>query len=480
MQINLSRKGIAATILAIVWVAAPAGLCGAGPKPNVLFIIADDQNCQLGCYGNAVIKTPNIDRLAKTGMRFDRAYCNYPVCNASRTSFLSGRRPDTTGIFGNGTKPRIKLGDEYQFLPEYFHAHGYFTAGIGKIAHTTFADAVSWDVQTDPQRDHQEAQAKLAKRERKAKNQARKQDQTVPVPFEWHATENDDAAEPDGVTARKVAKLMEEHSTTSSSGGPFFIAAGFHKPHLSHTAPKKYFDLYPPDQMKSPVEPPIDTQTIPKVAYPPKYFGDLTEEQNRHIISHYYAASTFMDAQVGVLLETLDHLKLWDNTIVVFIGDHGWHLGEHGGFYAKMSLMKESARSPLVVYAPGKTTSAVCQRMIEYVDLFPTLTELCELPPQPGVEGNSFVSLLVDPQSAGKPFAQSVVSRGRRKESLGRSLYTEKWTYIEWPDGSQQLYDYAADPYEYKNLAGDAQHASTVAELQQTLHRLQPADSGAN
>jgi uncharacterized sulfatase len=447
-----------------------ANVSFAADKPNVLFIVSDDLNCQLGCYGNTVCKTPNIDRLATAGVRFDRAYVNYPVCNASRTSFLSGRRPDTTGVFGNSTNPRMKLGEQYQFMPEYFKAFGYFTAGIGKIAHGGFTESVHWDVQTDPQKDGddeggQEAN-RLKRRDRKRAMNEKKD--AVDVPFPWQATDNADADEPDGITARKVVNLMEEHQ-----GGPFFIAAGFHKPHVPHTAPKKYFDMYPPDRMKLPVEPAGHTKLIPPIARPPKYEADLTDEQGRNIITHYYAATTFMDAQVGVLLEAMDRLKLWDNTIVVFIGDHGWHLGEHEGFWAKSSLMQESAHSPLLVYAPGKKTEAECKRMIEYIDLFPTLCDLCGLPPQSGLEGTSFVPLMDDPTLPWQEAAYSVVTRDLkgRKNGLGRSVHTERWTYIAWPDGSEQLYDFTADPKEYNNLAVSAEHASTLDQMRALLKK---------
>jgi uncharacterized sulfatase len=415
------------------------------------------------------VQTPNIDRLAKAGVRFDRAYCNYPVCNASRTSFLSGRRPDTTGVFGNGTDMRVKLGDSFEFLPEYFHSHGYFTAGIGKVAHGAFADAVKWDVQLDPQSGDDEDSKENNQKKRRAKKQAaEKAAATVGVPFAWYASDVDDAEEPDGITARKVAKLMEEHKD-----GPFFIAAGFHKPHVPHGAPKKYFDMYPPTSMVVPTEPSGHTKLIPTIAEPPKYFPDLTEEQGRHIISHYYAATTFMDTQVGVLLEAMDRLKLWDNTVVVFIGDHGWHLGEHGGFWAKSSLMKQSARSPLLVYAPGKKTGVASARMVEYIDLFPTLAELCAVPPQAGLEGKSIVPLLDDPRKTWNDAVYSVVTRDQngRKNALGRGVYSERWTYIAWPDGTEQLYDYVADPNEYNNLAGDSQYKSALVEMKALLER---------
>ena len=464
--VRVLRLLLLATGIVLAGLSASAS---AAERPNVLFIVADDLNCDLGCYGHKVVQTPNVDRLATTGVRFERAYCNYPVCNASRTSFLSGRRPDSTGVFANGTNPRVKLGDDFQFMPEYFHAQGYFTAGIGKIAHGGFPKSISWDVQTDPQQDDDEESPGTRTARRKSQKQATKSAKDkVDVPFPWYASENDDAEEGDGITARKVAKLLEEHKD-----GPFFIAAGFHKPHVPHGAPKKYFDMYPPEQIVLPDEPEGHTKLIPPIANPPRYHPELTAEQRRHIISHYYAAITFMDAQLGVVLEAMDRLKLWDNTIVVFIGDHGWHLGEHGGFWAKVSLMKESARSPLIVHAPGKQAAVTSGRMIEYIDLFPTLTELCQLTPPSGLEGKSFVPLLGDPQQSWKEAAYSVVSRGkgRRDVTLGRGVYSERWTYLAWPDGSQQLYDYAADPHEYRNLASDPQYAATVSEMKTLLER---------
>ncbi len=452
-------------------------------KPNILFIIADDQNCALGCYGNEVIHTPNIDRLAALGVRFDRAYCNYPICNASRVSFLSGRRPETTRVFGNGTPPRTALGAEFQFLPEYFHAHGYFTVGIGKVAHESFQDSVKWDVVADPRHgpdpdpdenpgakkpDTKPApkSKKQKKREKAAKAAAGPVQERVKVPLKWRATDTKDEEEPDGITALRVAKLLEEHRD-----GPFFIAAGFHKPHLSHTAPKKYFEMYPAEKVPAPIEPEGHTRDIPRAAIPPQYFPGLSEIQNRSMIAHYYAASTFMDAQVGVVLEAMDRLKLWDNTIVIFIGDHGWHLGEHGGFWEKMSIMEESARAPLLVVAPGRRPNQPCARLVEFVDIFPSLCELAGVPQPGGLEGASFVPLLSDPQRSWKRAAFCVVSRVGAKDlsKLGHSVRTERFTYTEWFDGSRQLYDHDADAKEYANLAHDERHAKTLEEMKQLL-----------
>ena len=480
---------VLAGLVCLPWPAAAAER-----KLNVLLIIADDQNCELGCYGNKVIQSPNIDRLATHGVRFDRAYCNYPICNASRVSFLSGRRPDTTRVFGNATQPRIALGPDFQFLPEVFHANGYFTAGIGKVAHDTFRDSIKWDVVADPMRsvdpDPDEVpppdkldgtpatkpaatpeptppkSKKQKKREKEAAAATRSADDNVKVPLKWRATNNKDEEEPDGITARKIAKLLEEHKD-----GPFFIAAGFHKPHLSHTAPKKYFDLYPVAKIPSLIEPEGHTKDIPRVAYPPVYLPGLNDIQNRAQVAHYYAASSFMDAQVGVVLDAMDKLQLWDNTIVVFIGDHGWHLGEHGGFWEKMSIMEESAHAPMIVAAPGRKPNQPCERLVEFVDIFPGICDLAGVPKPDGLEGTSFAPLLDDPHRTWKSAAFCVVSRGGSKDlsKLGHSVRTERFTFNEWFDGSTQLYDHDADVKEYVNLAHDEHYAKTVEELKQLL-----------
>ncbi|MDQ3625294.1 MAG: sulfatase-like hydrolase/transferase, partial [Verrucomicrobiota bacterium] len=300
---------------------------GTAKKPNVLLIISDDLNCRLGCYGAAEAKTPNIDRLAARGVRFDRAYCNYPVCNPSRTSFLSGRYPEATGVLNNNTNPRSRLGADFQFLPEYFRAQGYFTAGCGKIAHGSYNNVLKWDYYSEPARGIRGDDAEGGKAKRREKKGAKKDEAAAAaptgpgVPFGWQATANADADEPDGQVARRLLKFFSEERDQ-----PFFIAAGFHKPHVPHTAPQKYFDLHDPARMPAPPEPPGQEEEIPAIARAPKYEPDLTPEQRRAIIQHYYAATSFMDAQAGLLLDELDRLELWDSTVVIFMSDHGWHL----------------------------------------------------------------------------------------------------------------------------------------------------------
>ena len=450
-----------------------AGLCPAGAaqaqRPNVLLIISDDLNCRLGCYGAAEARTPNIDRLAARGMRFDRAYCNYPVCNVSRTSFLSGRYPEITRVLNNTTDPRTRLGPDFQFLPEYFRAQGYFTAGCGKIAHGSFNQVVKWDYYTEPQRgidgeDETRGRAQKAKQPGKKAGKKAKAaaEASSDVPFPWQATTNDDADEPDGQVARRLVKFLAEKRDQ-----PVFIAAGFHKPHVPHTAPQKYFDLHDAARMPAPPEPPGHEKEIPDIARAPRSEFGLTLEQRRAIIQHYYAATSFMDAQVGLLLAELDRRNLWESTIVVFMSDHGWHLGEHGGFYAKMSLMDESARAPFIVAAPGVKPGSTTQSLAEYVDLFPTLAELAGLPLPAGLQGTSLVSVLHDRGTRARDDAYTIVLRGG--ERIGRALHSPRFTLIEWPDGSHQLYDVVSDPREYHNLAGKPEHARTLATMKARL-----------
>src|SRR5687768_12935035 len=257
----------------------------AAKKPNVLLIISDDLNCRLGCYGAAEAKTPNIDRLAARGMRFDRAYCNYPVCNVSRTSFLSGRYPEVTGVLNNGTDPRVRLGADFQFLPEYFRAQGYFTAGCGKVAHGTFNHVLKWDYYSEPQRGI-EGEGEDAVRAQKSKSSGKKgakkakakgADQTRAAagdPFPWQATTNPDAEEPDGQVARRLLKYLGDKRES-----PFFITAGFHKPHVPHTAPQKYFDQHDPATMPTPPGPPGHEKDIPALARAPRSEFGLTVAQ---------------------------------------------------------------------------------------------------------------------------------------------------------------------------------------------------------
>lgn len=420
-------------------------------KLNVLMIAVDDLNNRIACYGDPVVKTPNIDRLARKGIRFDRSYCNYPLCNPTRTSLLSGRRPETTKVYDNSTPPRTYLGD-IQFMPEYYKAHGYFTARVGKIAHGLFEHQIRWDISESragvpitQQTRLTDEDDQLAKKRRQAKQERGVESGAL----EWRKTDRSDAEEPDGATARRIVEILEKQRKD-----PFFIGCGFHKPHLPWVAPKKYFDMYKLDEIKLPNTPPDDRDDIPPIALTFREGEDkMTDAQRKEAILAYHAATSFMDAQVGVVLDAVDRLKLWENTVVFLFGDHGWHLFDHLQLWRKMTVFEQAARAPLIFYAPGRKQGVGCPRLVEFVDLFPTLTELCGLPQAPGMEGTSFVPLLDNPQRPWKKAAFTMVARGKNR--FGRSVRTERYRYTEWDDDNHSIecYDHEMDPNEWTNIA---------------------------
>lgn len=417
-------------------------------KPNVLFIIADDLNNDLGCYGNPDVKSPNIDALSRRGVRFDRAYCQYPQCNPSRTSFLTGLRPDSTHVFNNDVHPRQALPDAL-YLPNFFKQRGWFTAILGKVAH--YPGLLQTDVVGG------KGGGKALRQAAKKANSITTDEQTV-----------------DGQSARYAVELIEQHKDQ-----PFFIAVGFHRPHVPLTAPQKYF-TYDAAKLTLANPPAGYPQGVPAAALDTSRGSAGGEAARRKTVADYYACISFVDAQIGVLLDTLERLKLWDNTIVVFMGDHGWLHGEHGG-EGKQSLFEPSARAPLIVVAPGRKAGAVSPRLVEFVDIFPSLAELCGLTDVPvNLEGTSFVPLLDDTMRAWKTAVFTITARseaGRAKrmrnpqtDVLARSVRTERYVFNDWADGkSFELYDHQADPGEYVNLAGSAEHASIVKEMSALL-----------
>jgi len=432
-------------------------------RTNVLFIIADDYNITTGAYGNRVIRTPNLDRLAARGIRFDRAYCQYPLCSPSRTSFLSGRRPDTTRVFDNRTLPRTYLKDVV-FLPQYFRQQGYFTARIGKIFHATrflqngqpfmdFDDPASWDVSISEL-------LKLPERLRQSyTGTGEPGGDDGKLAFEKLDLPDEDTG--DGVVAREASAIIDQQVR---AGKPFFVAAGFRRPHLPWWAPRKYFDYYPPEKMRPPFAPANDLDDIPPIAL--NRLEKLSESEKREFMAAYYASVTFMDAQVGKVLATLDRLKLWERTVIVFIGDHGYHLGEHNGLWKKQTVFEECARAPLVVVAPG-IRGGVSTRLVEFVDLYPTLTALAGLPQPEGLEGTSFAPLLENPA---RPWKEAAFTQVVHRGTVGRSVRTERYRYTEWggPE-TAELYDHQADPHEFTNLVKSAKHTVVLAEMRRRL-----------
>jgi uncharacterized sulfatase len=358
-------------------------------------------------------------------------------------------------------------------LPECFRRSGYYTVQVGKIFHTGdgFEDPQSWDVLI-PETGKQPPSGEILA--------AGNPPGPVKHTIDWAVLKTPDEDTPDGRVARRAAGYMQQ---AVEQGKPFFLGVGFRRPHAPFAAPKKYFDMYPPDSTSlPPAAPPGYANSILPAAlnhaWGPR---PLTDQENRELRAAYFACNTYVDAQVGVLLQALDDLNLWENTVVVFLGDHGYHLGDHGGLWHKSSLFEKSCRVPLIIYAPTmKGGGKPCTGLVELIDLYPTLTELCGLEPPKKLHGDSIVTLLNDPAQGGKAAAYSLIARNEDRTTnpvevdfMGRSVRTERWRYTEWDDGKRgvELYDRQSDPQELHNLAENDSHASTAAELHALLLR---------
>ena len=435
---------------------------------NVLFIASDDLNNALGCYGHPLVKSPNIDRLARRGVRFDRAYNQFPLCSPSRVSLLTGLRPDTTRIYNLQTDFRKIAISNAVTLPQLFRQNDYFVARVGKIFHygvpgqigtSGLDDPKSWDKVVNPRGRDKDEENKLINHTPK---------RGLGSSLSFLAAEGTDEEQTDGKAAFEAVRLLEENKDK-----PFFLAVGFYRPHCPYVAPRKYFNLYPLEKIALPKDPPDDFDDIPDAALwtkPPNW--DLSDGQLREALQAYYASISFMDAQVGKLLDALDRLKLADNTVVVFWSDHGYLTGEHGQ-WMKMSLFEESARVPLLIAAPGgKGNGKSCDRTVELLDLYPTLAELCQLTPPKNLHGKSLVSLLNNPKARwNKPAYTQVTRGGERNQFMGYSVRTERWRYTEWDGGRKgaELYDHDNDPREHDNLASDPKYLKVLTEMKRLL-----------
>jgi iduronate 2-sulfatase len=436
-------------------------------KYNVLFIAVDDLNTDLGAYGNTFVKSPNIDRLARRGVKFDRAYTQFPLCSPSRSSLLTGQRPDVTKIYELQTHFRQNLPDIVT-LPQLFKNNKYYSARVGKIYHygvpgqigtDGLDDPISWDHKVNPKgRDKTE--------EALVKNLT--PDRGLGSALAWRATEGTDEEQTDGMVATEAIKLLGEHKDE-----PFFLAVGFYRPHSPYVAPQKYFDQYPLANIPLPKEIPGDLDDIPEAAIftKPPHWG-LDEAQRREALRAYYATISFMDAQVGRVLDALDKLKLTDKTIIVLWSDHGYNVGQHGQ-WMKQSLFENSARVPLIISAPGQSKGKSSGRTVELVDIYPTLAELCGLDPGQKLQGESLAPLLKNPAARWTKPAYTQVRRG---QIFGRSVRTERFRYTEWDGGKAgvELYDHEKDPNEFTNLAKDPNYVITVGELSALLKKGYP------
>jgi len=443
-------------------------------RPNVLLLISDDLRADLGCYG-APVKSPNVDALAQRGVRIDHAYCQYPLCGPSRCSFLSGLRPDTNGVYSNGLTVRYKLKDVVT-LPQHFRNQGYFSARCGKMYHLGIPEQVgqpgpddppSWDYTFNPKGNEYPSRDDGDEFDPDPKNGQS---------FRRNLLNGNGADQADWQIADEAIRLLNQHKDH-----PFFLGVGFIRPHVPEIAPRKFFEMYDRAEVHLPPRPANDRADKPEFAFRlgtggAKVDMGMSQQDCLESIRAYHAATSFMDEQLGRVVAELDRLKLADKTIIVFMSDHGYLLGEHFAWQKKM-LFEKTCRVPMIVIYPAmKARGQVADGLVELVDLFPTLVELAGLPPPPGLDGKSFVPLLEQPQRPFKQAAFSMITTDIRKKDqpphTGRSIRTDRWRYTEWDGGQNgaELYDEVNDPIEAKNLANDATAAATLANLREQLH----------
>ena len=454
-------------------------------RPNILLILVDDLKPAIGCYGDPLAKTPNIDRLAARGVRFERAYCNQAVCAPSRNNLLLGTRSTSLGIYSLGRNFRQAAPDAVT-MPQFFMRHGYRTEAVGKVLHTGHGnhdDPNSWSVPSLREKvveyllPANSSGGQLTREEAFFTNQMLNQIRSLPRGSAWEMTDVPDNAYADGRIADEGIRRLQAAKQRPKQ--PFFLALGFVKPHLPFTAPKKYWEMHDPEAF-----PLSSNQKHPEGAppYAGKKGGEIVnyaplttenlknEAMQRKLIHGYYAAASFADAQIGRVLDELDRLEFSQNTIIVLWGDHGWHLGDHG-YWTKHTNYEQANRIPIIIVAPGMATQGrVTQQLAETVDLYPTLSELTGLPlptgPQP-IDGISLVPVLRDPS---RSIRNHVYHCYPRRGRMGRAIRTEQYRLVEWkkigdPTSSAEyeLYDYINDPGETRNLA---------SEQPETLHHL--------
>jgi iduronate 2-sulfatase len=451
-------------------------------RPNVLLICVDDLKPALGCYGDPLARTPNVDRLAKRGLLFRSAYCNQAVCSPSRNALLTGFRPQTLGIYDLGTNFRKALPDAVT-LPQYFKQHGYRAEALGKIFHVghgNHEDPASWSVPHWKSNVVAYALPESRAKRGLTREEALFSNQPAGGLSRGAPYENADVADdayPDGAMATEVIKRLERAKDEPEQ--PWFMAVGFVKPHLPFCAPKKYWEMHDATAFKL-----AEIRQPPKGApkFAPQFGGELrqyrdvpdkgplSDELQRQLIHGYYAATSYMDAQLGRVLDTLDETGLAKNTIIVLWGDHGWHLGDHG-MWCKHTNYEQATHIPLIIVTPDNDAARETKAIVESVDLYPTLAELVGLPERAGLDGKSLISILKNPESTVRDYATHVYPRGNR---IGRAVRTAQHRLVEWKEPKEpadeaiiELYDYASDPLEQTNVA--KQHPNVVTKLRSLL-----------
>lgn len=476
---RIFRANCAASMLFLVLVVgSPTRSIG---RPNVLFISVDDMNDWVGFLeGHAKIKTPNMDRLAKRGIVFSNAHCAAPLCGPSRAAVFSGRQPFRTGVVNNQQQIR-KLHPNLVLLPQYFHANGYRTLGAGKLMHRKFTDMYDetfyteqrWSPYVEKEPQSQQESSRLAMRPLNGMPNDREQLQPGKFSsFDWGAVDVLDDEMGDGQVVNWAAERLGHEADTMQ---PFFLAAGFYRPHIPLYAPRKYFDLYPVDSAIVPEVPTDDLNDVSSAAIALSHSiqtaglhkSVLQHGQWKNAVAAYLACISFVDAQIGELLDALDNGPYADNTIVILWSDHGWHLGEKE-HWGKITGWERSTRVPLVI-VPARTdaarydTGSRCEEPVGLIDLFPTLIAMCDLPPKPELDGVSLVSQLSSPAAETDRVVITTVDEGVY------SVRDNRWRLIHYADGSEELYDHENDPQEWINLAGDASCAAVKTQLARSL-----------
>ena len=452
------------------------------PKPNVLFIAIDDLAPALRCYGNLIARTPHIDRLAASGVRFDRAYNQLPLCNPTRASVMTGLRPDTIKVYDLDRHFRDEV-PKAVTLSQTFMRNGWWAGRVGKIYHYNVPASIGTDGFDDPPSWKQTVNPKGRDKTDEHLIFNAEPHRKISGALSWLAAEGTDEEQTDGMIATEAIKLM---AVKRNDKEPFFLGVGFFRPHTPYVAPKKYFAMYPLKDMRLPYAPKGDRDDIPTAAFAhnnPVPHYSLDALTCRKALQAYYATISFVDAQVGRLMVALERLKLADNTIVVLWSDHGYHLGEHNGIWQKRTLFEQAARTPLIIRAPNaKGNGTACARIVEFVDIYPTLTDLAGLKNPKGpiaLEGRSLKPLLKNPLAEwnGTAITQVLRPADKRlpKPVMGRSIRTARWRYTDWAEGKSgvELYDHASDPMEFNNLAlkPDAEAKAVMKRLRTLLEK---------
>jgi choline-sulfatase len=442
-----------------------ASMASSVAKPNVVFVMTDDLNCDLGSYGHPLVQSPNIDRLAEEGVLFENAYCNYPVCGPSRASFMTGLYPEQNGVTVLRRMFRNYVPDAVT-LSQHFMANGYTSARVGKIYHYDnprgigtdgHDDPASWDTKINPRgRDKEEEEKIFSLRPG-----------SFGAALSWLAAEGEDEEQTDGIVATESIRLLRQYADAEE---PFFLAVGFYKPHTPYVAPKKYFDLYDLSEITVPRIPEYYWDTLPEparksvTAFKPQI--DLPEEMARKAIHAYYATISFVDAQIGRVMDALEDLGLKEDTIVLFSSDHGYHMGEHG-HYQKNTLFENADRVPLIISAPGVTQSGRrAQGFAEMIDFYRTLSDLAGLsPPLDYVKGISLQPVLRD-------VSNTVRANAFTQLINGYTLRTDNFRITQWKVGDPdnlELYDRRRDPEEMRNVARNPEYEQELEYLLKVL-----------